>query len=170
MTNAVLEEIIGNGFNADILGAEEKELLFDFHNHGYKNLWLVLTIIEGPKTSSFETIMARNIKSNINLKNEKLDAELIGFARDYYDNNSTDAMNRIYAACLKELRNIIKQSNLSDKNLIAALYKLVACISDERIVEMGGYSEEEALAIIEEVKPYKKELELIFEKHRVLLV
>jgi hypothetical protein len=47
---------------------------------------------------------------------------------------------------------------------------LVACISDERIVEMGGYSEEEALAIIEEVKPYKKELELIFEKHRVLLV
>jgi hypothetical protein len=130
--HAVLEEIIGKGFNADILGAEEKELLFDFHNHGYKNLWLVLTIIEGPKTSSFETIMARNIKSNINLKNEKLDAELIGFARDYYDNNSTDAMNRIYAACLKELRNIIKQSNLSDKNLIAALYKLTGSSRDNR--------------------------------------
>lgn len=47
---------------------------------------------------------------------------------------------------------------------------LVACISDGRIVELGGYTEEEALALIEEVKPYKGELEQILAKERVLLV
>lgn len=47
---------------------------------------------------------------------------------------------------------------------------LVACISEGRIVELGGYTEEEALALIEEVKPYKGELEQILAKERVLLV
>jgi hypothetical protein len=128
----ILEKIIGNGFHADILDAEEKELLFDFHNHGYKNLWLILTIIEGPKTSSFDELMARNIKRNIKFKNEKLDTELAAFARDYYDHNSTDAANRIYATCLRELGNIIKQSDLSEQNLIAALYEITGSSRDNR--------------------------------------
>lgn len=46
---------------------------------------------------------------------------------------------------------------------------LVACISDGRIVEIGGYSEEEGLKIIEEIKPYKKDLESVFTEKRVLL-
>jgi hypothetical protein len=129
---AVLEEIIGNGFHADILEAEEKALLFDFHNHGYKNLWLVLTIIEGPKTSSFDEILAYDIKSNIKLKNEELDAELAASAREYYDHNSMGAANRIYAACLRKLKNIIKQSDLSEQNLIAALYEITGSSRDNR--------------------------------------
>jgi hypothetical protein len=129
---AVLEEIIGSGFHADILDSEEKALLFDFHNHGYKNLWLVLTIMEGPKTSSFDEILAYDIKSNIKLKDEKLDAELAASAREYYDHNSTDAANRIYAACLRKLKNIIKQSDLSEHNLIAALYEITGSSRDNR--------------------------------------
>jgi hypothetical protein len=129
---AVLEEIIGNGFHADILEAEEKALLFDFHNHGYKNLWLVLTMIEGPKTSSFDEIIARDIKSNIKLKNEELDAELAASAKEYYDYNLADAVNRTYAACLRKLKNIIKQSDLSEQNLIAALYEITCSSCDNR--------------------------------------
>jgi hypothetical protein len=47
---------------------------------------------------------------------------------------------------------------------------LVACISDYRIVEVCGYSEEEALSLIDEIKPYKEELKQILSQRRVLLV
>lgn len=46
---------------------------------------------------------------------------------------------------------------------------LVACISDGRIVEIGGYTQEEAHGLIEEMKPYRKELEQILADNRVLL-
>lgn len=65
---AVLEEIIGGGFTVDSLDDVEKEVLFNFHNRGYINLWLILSIIEGPKTKTFDEIMSSNIKCNI--KNE----------------------------------------------------------------------------------------------------
>lgn len=47
---------------------------------------------------------------------------------------------------------------------------LVACVSDGRIVELCGYTEKEALSLIEEVKPYKEELEQILSQKRVLMV
>jgi hypothetical protein len=47
---------------------------------------------------------------------------------------------------------------------------LVACISDGRIVEIGGYSEAEARMLIDEISPYKEELEHILKQNRVLMV
>jgi len=128
----VLEEIIAGGFSTDILGDEEKEVLFNFCNRGYINLRLVLSIIEGPKTSSFEEIMLRNIKCNIKVENKELEDKLTEYLWEYYDNNATDTLGKIYAACLKVLGGIVKKSDLSDQNMIAALYEITASSMDNR--------------------------------------
>lgn len=128
----VLEEIIGAGFSADILDDEEKEVLFNFHNRGYINLWLVLSIIEGPKTYTFDEVLSRDIKSNIKVKDKRLEDNLTEYLRAYYDNNATDALGKMYAACLKALGSIIKNSGLSEQNMIAALYEVTASSMDNR--------------------------------------
>lgn len=128
----VLEEIIAGGFSADVLDDEEKEVLFNFRNRGYINLWLVLSIIEGPKSYSFDEIMSRDIKCNIKVKDKRLGDELTEYLRAYYDNNATDALGKIYAACLKSLGSIIKNSDLSEQNMIAALYEVTASSMDNR--------------------------------------
>ena len=129
---AVLEEIIASDFSVDILDDEEKEILFNFRNRGYINLWLVLSIIEGPKTSTFEELMSRDIKSNIKIKNDELEGTLTEYLRDYYDNNSSDALSKIYATCLKKLGSIIKNSGISEQNIIAALDELTTDSLDNR--------------------------------------
>ena len=128
----VLEEIIGAGFSADILDDEEKEVLFNFHNRGYINLWLVLSIIEGPKITTFDEILSRDIRSNIKAKDEKLEEKLKEYLRAYYDNNTTDVLDKIYAACLKALGGIMYKSGLSEQNIIAALYEISATSLDNR--------------------------------------
>lgn len=128
----VLEKIIAGGFSADILDDEEKEVLFNFRNRGYINLWLVLSIIKGPKSYSFDEIMSRDIKCNIKVKDKRLEEELTEYIRAYYDNNSTDALGKIYAACLKSLGSIIKNSDLSEQNMIAALYEVTDSSMDNR--------------------------------------
>lgn len=120
----VLEEIIAGGFCSDILDDEEKELLFNFRNRGYINLWLLLAIIDGPKTNTFDEIMARDIKSNIEVKDAKLEMVLTEYMRDYYDNNSSNVLGKIYAECLKILGAIISKSDLSEQNKVAALYEI----------------------------------------------
>ena len=129
---AVLEDIIAGGFTADILDNEEKEVLFNFRNRGYINLWLVLSIIEGPKISTFDEILSRDIRSNIKAKDEKLEEKLKEYLRAYYDNNATDALGKIYAACLKALGGIMNKSGLSEQNIIAALYEISATSLDNR--------------------------------------
>ena len=143
----VLEEIIAGGFTADILDNEEQEILFNFRNRGYINLWLVLSIIEGPRSYSFDEVLARDIKSNIKVKDKKLEDNLTECLRAYYDNNSTDALGKIYAVCLKSLGSIIKNSDLSEQNMIAALYEVTASSMDNRkffwdLIEWEKYREE----------------------------
>ena len=128
----VLADIITNGFSSDILDQEEKEILFNFRNRGYINLWLILSIIEGSKISTFEEVLSRNIESNITVKDSMLEGTLTDYLRDYYDNNSTDALSKIFAACLKAIENIIKNSDLSEQNIIAALDELTASSMDNR--------------------------------------
>ena len=128
----VLEEIIASDFSMDILDDEEKEVLFNFRNRGYINLWLVLSIIEGPKTYTFDEVLSRNIKCNIMARDKKLEEKLTEYLRAYYDNNATDALGKIYAACLKVLGSIIKNSGLSEQNMIAALYEITASSMDNR--------------------------------------
>ena len=128
----VLEEIIAGGFSVDILDDEEKEVLFSFPNRGYINLWLVLSIIEGPKLKTFDKVLSSNIKCNIKVKDKKLEEKLTEYLRAYYENNSYDALGKIYAACLKALGDIIKNSDLSEQNMIAALYEITASSMDNR--------------------------------------
>ena len=130
--STVLEEIIGAGFSADILDDEEKEVLFNFHNRGYINLWLVLSIIEGPKTYTFDEILSRDIKRNIKVKDKRLEDNLTEYLRAYYDNNASDALGKIYATCLWALGGIVKESGLSEQNMIAALYEITASSIDNR--------------------------------------
>ena len=127
-----LEEIIGGGFSAGILDDEEKEVLFNFHNRGYINLWLVISIIEGPKRYTFNEVMSRDIKSNIKVKNQILEEKLTEYLRAYYDNNASEALSKIYAECLKDLGSIIKNYELSEQNKIAALYEITDSSLDNR--------------------------------------
>lgn len=128
----VLEKIIAGGFSSDILDDDEKGILFNFRNRGYINLWLVLSIIDGPKIYTFDEILSRNIKCNIKVRDKKLEEKLVEYLRAYYDNNATDALGKIYAACLKVLGSIIKNSGLSEQNMIAALYEVTASSMDNR--------------------------------------
>lgn len=128
----VLEKIIAGGFSSDILDDDEKGILFNFRNRGYINLWLVLSIIEGPKIYTFDEILSRNIKCNIKVRDKKLEEKLVEYLRAYYDNNATDALGKIYAACLKSLGSIINNSGLSEQNMIAALYEITASSLDNR--------------------------------------
>ena len=57
-----LEQIIGNGFNESCLGEEEREVLYHFYQQGYKTLWLILTLIEGSKSQTFDRIKSRDLK------------------------------------------------------------------------------------------------------------
>ena len=128
----VLERIIGGGFSSDILENEEKEVLFNFRNRGYINLWLLLSIIEGPKSVTFDEIMSRNINSNIQDYDQELESKLTEYLRDYYDNNASDTLSRIYAECLKALRSIANKPGLSEQNKIVALYEITASSMDNR--------------------------------------
>ena len=78
--------------------------------------------------------MASKIKSNIKDedKNKRLGDKLTEYLREYYDNNATDALGKMYAACLKALGSIIKNSGLSEQNMIAALYEVTASSMDNR--------------------------------------
>lgn len=66
------------------------------------------------------------------VRDKKLEEKLTKYLRAYYDNNATDALGKIYAACLKVLGSIIKNSGLSEQNMIAALYEVTASSMDNR--------------------------------------
>lgn len=78
--------------------------------------------------------MSGKINSNIKDKdkNKKLEEKLTEYLRAYYDNNATDALGKIYAECLKVLGGIMKKSDLSEQNMIAALYEVTATSLDNR--------------------------------------
>ena len=63
-----LEQIIRNGFNAQSLKKEEQEVLFHFEQRGYKTLWNVLTLIEGPKVTLFKTLKERVEKNRTEMQ------------------------------------------------------------------------------------------------------
>ena len=92
----------------------------------------MLSIIEGPKSVTFDEIMSRNIKSSIQDYDQELEDKLTEYLRDYYDNNASDTLSRIYAECLKALRSIANKSGLSEQNKIAALYEITASSMDNR--------------------------------------
>ena len=120
-----LEQIIGNGFNESSLDEEEREVLYHFYQQGYKTLWLILTLIEGPKSQTFDRIKSRDLKKNekISIPCEELDTSLEQLVREFYENNITNVEDKIYRICINKLRKIIKNSDLDSVYQVPALYE-----------------------------------------------
>lgn len=120
-----LEQIIGNGFNESSLDEEEREVLYHFYQQGYKTLWLILTLIEGPKSQTFDRIKSRDLKKNekISIPCEELDTSLEQLVREFYENNITNVEDKIYGICMNKLRKIIKNSDLDSVYQVPALYE-----------------------------------------------
>ena len=120
-----LEQIIGNGFNESCLDEEEREVLYHFYQQGYKTLWLILTLIEGSKSQTFDRIKSRDLKKNekISIPCEELDTSLEQLVREFYENNITNVEDKIYGICMNKLRKIIKNSDLDSVYQVSALYE-----------------------------------------------
>ncbi|MEE1101304.1 MAG: hypothetical protein U0K86_07465 [Agathobacter sp.] len=127
---AVLEQIIGNGFKEVNLSEKEKELLYHFNQQGYKLLWRLLDIIQGPKICTYSEMYNSAIKSEeyilycqkFSELNETLDKE----ARRFYENNESNIEQKIYAHCLKEISKVINTyfNIINEKEkLVYALYQ-----------------------------------------------
>lgn len=122
-----LEQIIGNGFNAQSLKKEEQEVLFHFEQRGYKTLWNVLTLIEGPKVTLFKTLKERVEKNRTEMQelDKSLEKDLESIVQGFYEKNETDPKNKLYGGCLQKLKQIVTETQeLPLKLKIATLYEI----------------------------------------------
>ena len=89
-------------------------MLYHFYQQGYKTLWLILTLIEGSKSQTFDRIKSRDLKKNekISIPCEELDTSLEQLVREFYENNITNVEDKIYGICMNKLRKIIKNSDI----------------------------------------------------------
>jgi len=124
-----LEKIIGNGFKVTDLTEDERELLCHFNQQGYKLLWRIMDLIEGPRISTFEALCDK-----MKEEREKLcindfsvfESLLKEEARRYYEENAVNVELILYAHCIKELRKIISIYELAVDDiskLAVALYE-----------------------------------------------
>ena len=122
-----LEQIIGNGFDAQSLKKEEQEVLFHFEQQGYKTLWNVLTLIEAPKVTLFETLKKRVEKNRTEIQelDKSLEKDLESIVQGFYEKNETDPKNKLYGVCLQKLKQIVTGTKeLPLKLKIATLYEI----------------------------------------------
>ena len=123
-----LEKIIGNGFKVTNLTEDEREILCHFKQQGYKMLWRIMDLIEGPSIASFESISDKMKKKRSELEIdglEVLESLLIEESRRYYEENAVDVERMLYAHCIKQLRNVIGIYKLSVgdfSKLVVGLY------------------------------------------------
>lgn len=128
---AVLEQIIGNGFKEDDLTEEEKELLYHFNQQGYKFLWRLLDIIQGPKIHTYSEMYDSAIKSaGYTLFSEEfpeLKDTLYNEARNFYEDNVSNIEQKLYVHCLNAISKVIRTYccliNEKEK-LVYALYEV----------------------------------------------
>ena len=122
-----LEQIIRNGFNAQSLKKEEQEVLFHFEQRGYKTLWNVLTLIEGPKVTLFKTLKERVEKNRTEMQelDKSLEKDLESIVQGFYEKNETDPKNKLYGVCLQKLKQIVTETQELPLELkIATLYEI----------------------------------------------
>lgn len=121
----VLEKIIGNDFKSTMLSEDEQNLLFHFNQQGYKLLWHLIEVVEGPKITAYDKIKESLEETRGKFKIEeltKLEEKLEDEERAYYENNATDVDEKLYNHCLEEIRIIIGTTDLKISTMIAALY------------------------------------------------
>jgi hypothetical protein len=125
----VLEKIIGNGFKESDLTENERKLLYHFNQQGYKLLWRLMDLIEGPKINTYDEMYDKVKEEREKCLSEKfaaLKSVLDGEMRSYYNNNTSNIGQRLYAHCLNELRNVIRiyTASVDDvEKIVAALYE-----------------------------------------------
>lgn len=122
-----LEQIIGNGFDAQSLEKEEQEVLFHFEQQGYKTLWNVLTLIEGPKVTPFEILKKRVVKETTEMAelDKSLEKDLESIVQGFYEKNETDPKNKLYGVCLQKLKQIVTETKELPLELkIETLYEI----------------------------------------------
>lgn len=126
----VLEKIIGNEFEESTLNDEERSFLYHFNQQGYKLLWRIIESIEimkGVDKETFEVMKNKAAKEKEKYVLEKvsdLDRILEQEVRQYYENNTTYINEKIYRHCLREIRMIVENSELSLSTKVAALYEV----------------------------------------------
>ena len=148
-----LEAVIGNGFDERILTEDERELLYHFHQQGYKTLWDVIEAANVCKTAPFETIKVSQIKlrepyiaENLQSDCEELDAMM----RSYYEQNLTDVDELLYRKCLQVLKDKIKLYGLglAVPTMMKALYEIAASTAENRKFFWDAFSWAELQSVI----------------------
>lgn len=133
----VLEKIIGNGFKASDLEKEESELLYHFNQQGYKFLWRIMDLIEGPTIRNYEEMYNRECEKEkkVNIEEfENLDNTLYQDLKTYYESNTINVSQLIYAHTLSELKKVISiylDMGVANSKLVAAMYKKTRSNSDK---------------------------------------
>ncbi len=128
---AALEQIIGNGFKESDLTEQEKNLLYHFNQQGYKLLWRLLDLIQGPKIKTYSEIYD-NVKdpekqTPFSEKFSELEVVLNNETRYYYENNASNTEDRLYAHCLKVVRKVVSDyccPGIEKEKFVYALYEL----------------------------------------------
>ena len=126
----VLEQIIGNGFKEDVLTENEKSLLYHFNQQGYKLLWRLLDLIQGPKVITYseiyDSVIATKTYEIVFDELLELECALEDESRCYYENNVSNIEQKMYAHCLTAICSMINKSSSSIKEkekLVYALYE-----------------------------------------------
>lgn len=127
---AALEQIVGNGFKEGDLTEEERNLLYHFNQQGYKLLWRLLDMIQGPKiptyTEMYDSAIEEAKYTLFSEKFSKLADTLRNETRCYYENNASNIEQRLYVHCLNAIRSEISIccSSIGEKEkVVYALYE-----------------------------------------------
>ena len=152
----VLEQIIGNGFKENELTEEERELLYHFHQQGYRLLWRIMDLIEGPKIRSYEEMFEQECESTKKLlieEFENLDYNLYQELMHYYENNTANISQAMYTHTLRELKNVIDiyvNTGMDISKLVIALYKKTWSYLDKEKFFWDAFSWKDLECLVEE--------------------
>lgn len=125
----VLEQIIGNGFKENNLNDDERALLYHFNQQGYKLLWRIMDLIEGPKNKAYEEMFEKECQNQKELAIRdfgSLDDTLYQDLMRYYDYNAINIvqmMNTHTLQAIKTLIGIYTQTGVDASKLAIELCK-----------------------------------------------
>lgn len=158
----VLEKIIGNGFKSTDLSDEERELLFHFNHQGYKLLWRIMDLIEGPKMATYKELFIEMEKTRTEAFSvAKIPSDVIGTYEAllikelniYYENNIENIEQILYEYCKDELRSVInKYASIVDdvSILVIAFYEKTKSKANKVKLFWDVFTWEEMQCIFEE--------------------
>lgn len=128
-----LEQILDHNFDADFLTEKEEEILFHFHQQGYKMLWFLTEAIKGPGLEDFDVMKGRLAEQRekwVSKELKSLDTVLEEESKRYYEENASEPELAVYRYCLEEIRALIAETKLQNATKVKALYELTGIFRD----------------------------------------